>query len=106
MSFAPLADDLRVGILRALWRDETLSVPGRRDAVEAQDSGRFTPHLDTLVGQFVTDRQRARAHHDPDCEWMPSTDPFRAGAAFTVDGDDRTPVVGETERYRDWTLMS
>jgi hypothetical protein len=53
--FATLADETRLSILRALWDADADRLPfsGLREAVGADDSGRFNYHLDELVGTFV-----------------------------------------------------
>ncbi|WP_336327970.1 winged helix-turn-helix domain-containing protein [Halovenus sp. HT40] len=52
--FSLLADENRVGILRALWQTEDpLSFSELHSAVDIKDSGQFNYHLDKLAGQFV-----------------------------------------------------
>jgi len=54
--FATLADETRLGVLRALWEidDDPVAFSELREAVGVPDSGRFNYHLDELVGTFVT----------------------------------------------------
>jgi hypothetical protein len=59
-AFELLADETRMGILRALWaeydpRDPDTAVPFRRlfDLVGADDTGNFNYHLGRLTGHFV-----------------------------------------------------
>lgn len=53
--FTALADDTRIGILRALWEAEghEATFSELRAATGVADSGRFNYHLDKLVGRFV-----------------------------------------------------
>ena len=56
-AFETLADETRLGVLRALVRaDEPLRFSDLRERVGARDSGRFNYHLDRLVGRFVERR--------------------------------------------------
>lgn len=54
-AFLTLSNDLRLGILLALWEAPgySLSFSELRKAVGERDSGTFTYHLDELVGHFV-----------------------------------------------------
>lgn len=54
--FGLLADEIRVGILQALWDNDTgpLSFSELREATGVSDSGQFNYHLGKLVGRFVT----------------------------------------------------
>lgn len=55
-AFAALADDLRIEILRALWRADNheATFSELRAAVGSPDSGQFNYHLGQLTDQFVT----------------------------------------------------
>ncbi len=60
-AFGLVADETRVGILRALWEtadsDETVSFSTLRERVGVRDSGRFNYHLGKLVPEFVREAE-------------------------------------------------
>jgi DNA-binding transcriptional ArsR family regulator len=56
-AFGTLADETRLGVLRALVRtDGPLRFSELRARVDVHDSGRFAYHLDRLLGRFVEER--------------------------------------------------
>lgn len=64
-AFDTLADETRLGILRALVRaDEPLRFSDLRERVGVRDSGRFDYHLDRLLGGFVERRDERYALTD------------------------------------------
>jgi DNA-binding transcriptional ArsR family regulator len=56
-AFDALADETRLGVLRALVRaDGPLEFSDLRARAGVRDSGRFNYHLDRLLGRFVEKR--------------------------------------------------
>lgn len=52
-AFANVANETRIHILRTLGESEPLAFSELYDAVDIEDSGNFTYHLDKLTGHFV-----------------------------------------------------
>jgi len=54
-AFSLIADEIRFGILMALWESEETPLPfsGLHDRVDVRDSGQFNYHLDKLTPAFV-----------------------------------------------------
>lgn len=56
-AFGTLADETRLGVLRALVRaDGPLRFSELRARVDVRDGGRLTYHLDRLLGRFLEER--------------------------------------------------
>lgn len=55
-SFAAVANETRLDILKALWADGDATFTDLFDLVDLEDTGQFSYHLNQLIGQFVHKR--------------------------------------------------
>jgi hypothetical protein len=63
-AFSLLGHELRIGIVRALWRagDDEVSFSKLRERAGMPDSGQFNYHLGELVGTFVRESEEAEGY--------------------------------------------